>query len=108
MVSPGSGEARAGGVRGRRREGAHRSLPTAADFYVDALPGLSPSSSLSLHSGLLPATLASSGLSPLAANNDASASDPMLYFLLASARHIARAPKLLIWLNGGPGEYTVL
>lgn len=73
-----------------------RQLPTSADFYVESLPGLPSTSTLSLYSGLLPATTTTR-------SSVDEESDPTLYFFLSSSRHIARRPKLLIFFSGGPG-----
>ena len=80
---------------------SNKRATTAADFYVDPrdLPGLDNDSTLALYSGLLPAPTASSP------TVNEGGSDPVLYFLLASSRHIARRPKLLVWFNGGPGAF---
>lgn len=72
-------------------------LPTASDLYVRSLPGLPPTSRLSLYAGNLPST------PPSASSATADSSDAHLYFLLAANKHIPNRHRLLIWLNGGPG-----
>ncbi|TKA55376.1 hypothetical protein B0A53_02300 [Rhodotorula sp. CCFEE 5036] len=72
-------------------------LPSAADLYVDKLPGLPPDARLQLFAGNIPAA-SSSPTAPVASDSDAH-----LYFLLARNKHIPKRERLVLWLNGGPG-----
>ncbi|KAJ3235276.1 Cell death protease [Chytriomyces hyalinus] len=67
---------------------------TKADFVVKSLPGLEAKAFESLgtmHAGLMPTV------------QDASAADGMLFFWMLNARSPQKQPKLVFWLNGGPG-----
>lgn len=79
----------------RRQSGTKERLPSAADFYVDNLPGLPASSRIKLYSGHLPA------YDPQQSQDGHP--DPHLFFLLARAKHIADRPRTIFWFNGGPG-----
>ncbi|GAA5980646.1 hypothetical protein JCM10908_001720 [Rhodotorula pacifica] len=80
-----------------KRQRTQTALPSAADLYVDSLPGLPSDARLQLFAGNIPAT------SPNAAASTASDTDAHLYFLLARNRHIPKRERLVLWLNGGPG-----
>lgn len=77
-----------------QRQAAEK-LPTAADFYVNDLPGLPTDSRVQLYAGHLPAYDNSRSQ-----GNDA---DPHLFFLLSRAKHVADRPRTIFWFNGGPG-----
>lgn len=73
--------------------------PAAADYYVSDLPGLPDDArQLSLYAGHVPCATDLSTLTSSSATSDAH-----LWFLLVRSRHIAKAERLVIWLNGGPG-----
>ncbi|CAI2185165.1 13327_t:CDS:10 [Funneliformis geosporum] len=61
---------------------------TAADYYVRSLPGLPDHVNLKSHAGHIT-------IDELEESN--------IFFWLMHNRHIANKPKLIIWLNGGPG-----
>ncbi|KWU46624.1 alpha/beta-hydrolase, partial [Rhodotorula sp. JG-1b] len=80
-----------------KRQRTRPDLPSAADLYVDKLPGLPPDARLQLFAGNIPAA-SSSPTAPVASDSDAH-----LYFLLARNKHIPQRERLVLWLNGGPG-----
>lgn len=75
-----------------KHERAPRPL-SAAQFFIEHLPGAPEGSREKLYGGHLEASDAATKAS----------SDAYLFFLLATNRHIADRPRLVIWLNGGPG-----
>ncbi|GAA5876309.1 hypothetical protein JCM3774_003719 [Rhodotorula dairenensis] len=81
-----------------KRQRTRTDLPSAADLYVDHLPGLASDARLQLFAGNVPASSPRTA-APVADNE----SDAHLYFLLARNKHIPKRERLVLWLNGGPG-----
>lgn len=84
--------------------------PPASSFFIPALPGLDPASTLTLFAGHIPSTITSKPLtttipadskSSSSGSSNAAYDNAHLFFLLAKARHIAEREKLVLWLNGG-------
>lgn len=61
---------------------------SAADYYIDALPGAPPEPRLDMWAGHLEVTPEHHG---------------NLFFWLFKNRHIANKQRTVLWLNGGPG-----
>lgn len=66
---------------------------SASRFYVPTLPGMPLGSTLSMYAGEIPSTI------------DQTTSSAHLFFFLIRNKHISGVPRLLLWFNGGAGEF---